>query len=100
MKISGNDLQFHAYDSKDGTSYKSELAVTGDQANISMGVCSVYMIDFLKKVDEEILQLSFPVGTDPIKPSYIMVYDGANLYYMLTSLIDFVHLPTGSTTNG
>lgn len=95
MKIFGDEVMFFAYDNKDGTSYKSSLAATGNTSNLSIGICSTYMIDFLKKVDEEVLQLSFP-NNDTGKPPFIMIYDGEGLYYMLTSLMDMVHLPPES----
>jgi len=100
MKLIGNEVLFFAYDNKDGTSYKSSLTANGDSANLSIGICSMYMVEFLKKVDEEILQLSFPVGNDPSKPQLIMIHDGKSLYYMLTALMDLVHLPPESTVNG
>lgn len=96
MKICDNEINLFAYDSKDGTSYKSSISSTGDSVKLSMGICSVYLLEFLKKVDEEVVQISFPKSLVAGKAPFIMVFDGECFYYMMSSLMDLVHVPPES----
>jgi len=94
MKIDDNAVHFYAYCNKDGMSYHSSLPYTGDKVNVSVGVCSLFLLEYLKKVKEEVIQLEFPQKDG--KPKYIEIQDNVGGFYLLKSLIDMVHTPPES----
>jgi len=94
MKIDDNAVHFYAYSSKDGMSYHSLLPYTGDKVNISVGVCSIFLVEYLKKVKEEVIQIELPQKDG--KPKYMEIQDNVGGFYLLKSLIDMVHTPPES----
>ena len=91
LKIDGDTMHVYAYDSIDGMSYHSSLTCSGDKLNIVLGLCPVYFVDFLKKIDEETLCIVFPQIDG--KPNQIKALDGQGRFFVMKALVDLVHVP-------
>lgn len=93
LKIEPDFIHAYCYGMSDGMSYHSSMAYTGDKVNVSVGVCSMFLMDFLKKVKEETIQIEFSEKDG--KPKYMVIQDCMGTFYFMKALIDLVHLPAG-----
>lgn len=91
MRIDNYEIDFFAYDSVDGMSYHSSLKHTGDSVKIDMGLCPIYIVDFLSKVTEDTVFIEFPISVG--KPNHIKVIDAGGHYFLMKALVDLIHLP-------
>ena len=91
MRIADGELEFFAYDIIDGMAYHSSLNHTGDSVKIDMGLCPVYIVDFLSKVTEDTVFIEFPIASG--KPKHIKLVDDGGHYFIMKALVDLIHLP-------
>jgi DNA polymerase III sliding clamp (beta) subunit (PCNA family) len=94
IKIDNNEITFYAVDKTGGMKYKSSIPYTGDKVDVMMGVCSLYLVDYLKKIKEETIQIEFLSGEG--KPKFMKIQDAVGSHYIMKALIDLVNVPEDS----
>ena len=91
MRIDEDNVHFYAYDSKDGTAYHSQLSYAGDKASFKMGLCPMFLIEFLKKLDGEVLHMEYQIVDGEVK--FMKLRDDEGHWYLMKALIDLVCVP-------
>lgn len=94
MKIDQDFINVYSYGASDSISYHSAMAYSGDKVSVSIGVCSMFLMDFMKKVKEEVIQIEFAEKEG--KPKYMIIQDCAGMFYLMKALVDLVHVPIES----
>ncbi len=91
LKSDNENIFFYALDKHSGIVYKSSVPYAGDKIDISIGVCSMFLLDYLKKNTDDIIDFSFDENTG--KPKMFKINNESNCSYIMKSLVDLVNMP-------
>jgi DNA polymerase III sliding clamp (beta) subunit (PCNA family) len=92
IQTDNENINFYAVDKIGGMTYKSALSYTGDKINICIGVCSLFLVEYLKKNKEETVEIEFSESSG--KPKFLKIKNGIGSHYIMKALVDLVNLPT------
>jgi hypothetical protein len=75
-------------------SYKSEVGYTGDNISVSVEICSMFLIEFIKKVSGDVVNIEFRENEG--KQKVIKISDESGRTYIMKSLVDMICVPPDS----
>lgn len=83
-------LQIAVYNSANGLRYNTTIPHPGDSVTATLGVAPVFLQEYMKKINEEVVTISFP---DMDAPPFFKVEDGSGSYFFMKTLVDLLHVP-------